>query len=117
MRNSQYSNSDNFKKLSVLAEILVSHEENECKFLISYKKYMYYVQYKLWFIPASFLKSIEFLMDRYNVENNARNHISRTLTKRTLNILSFRRYNIVHFLTGAVYVDVFINIYDLKSAQ
>ena len=62
MRSSQYSNSDNFKKLSVLAEILVSYEENACKFLVSYKEYMYYVQYRLWFIPAIFLKSTEFLM-------------------------------------------------------
>ena len=61
-----HSNSDNFKKLSVLAEILVSYEENACKFLVSYKKYMNYVQCKLWFIPAIFAKSIEFLILRYN---------------------------------------------------
>ena len=111
-----------------------------CKFLVSYKKYMYYVQFKLWFIPAIFLKSIKFLILRYNqgafhsqksrtplaknlffckknpskiginpfvgkksrtlfpmselplgynVKNNAQDHILRTLTKRTLNIISF----------------------------
>ena len=38
MRNSEYSNSDNFKKLLVLAEILVSYEENAFEFLVPYKK-------------------------------------------------------------------------------
>ena len=65
MRNSEYSNSDNFKKLSVLAEILVSYEENAFKFLVPYKKYMYYVQYKLSFIPRgkSLLKSVRDFCD------------------------------------------------------
>ena len=36
-------------------EFLVSYEENMCKFLVSYKKYMYYIQCKLWFVPAIFL--------------------------------------------------------------